>query len=225
MAKQTIVEKIIGLIVENIAQGKYKVGDKLPNEFDLINEFGVGRNSLREAIKILCTMGVLEIKRGDGTYVCSQMAPSVFDKIVYGLMLNLSSNTELVELREILDEQTIRTVIEKIDDKGLCVLQKNLEEMEVASRLSDIEKVRALDYEFHMLLIDLCKNSFWNRMVKSVYIMYVKYMNRNLFAQMDAQKALDSHRNIFHCIKNKDEENVKNIVKDSLEGWKDAFNN
>jgi GntR family transcriptional repressor for pyruvate dehydrogenase complex len=225
MAEQTIVEKTMSHIVESIANGKYKVGTKLPNEFTLLKELGVGRNSLRESIKILCAMGVLEIRRGDGTYVCSQISPSFFDKIVYGLMLNLSSDDELVELREMLDEQTVRTVIDKIDDKGLALLKNNIDEMRKAKEAYDMQKVQELDYDFHMLLIDLCENPFWSRMIKGVYIMYVKYMIRNLFAEMNATLALYHHTNIYNCIKNKDEKSVKNVVDQSLEGWKDAFAN
>jgi len=225
MAEQTIVEKTMSLIVESIASGKYKVGTKLPNEFSLLKELNVGRNSLRESIKILCAMGVLEIRRGDGTYVCSQISPSFFDKIVYGLMLNLSSDEELIELREMLDEQTVRTVIEKIDEKGLSILKNNLDQMKQAKEESDMQRVQELDYEFHMLLIDLCENPFWSRMIKGVYMMYVKYMKREMFANMNASLALYHHTNIYNCIKNKDEDNVKKIVDQSLEGWKDAFSN
>jgi len=225
MAEPTIVEKTMSLIVESIANGKYKIGTKLPNEFSLLKELNVGRNSLRESIKILCAMGVLEIRRGDGTYVCSQISPSFFDKIVYGLMLNTSSDEELIELREMLDEQTVRTVLEKIDEKGLSLLKKNLDEMKKAKEESDMQKVQELDYEFHILLIDLCENPFWSRMLKGIYLMYVKYMKRDMFAHMNASLAIYHHTNIYNCIKNKDEDNVKQIVEQSLEGWKDAFSN
>jgi GntR family transcriptional repressor for pyruvate dehydrogenase complex len=225
MQNQTVVEQVMEKLVEGIASGKYKVGDKLPNEFELLEEFGVCRNSLRETIKVLCAMGILEIRRGDGTYVCSQMSPSIFDKIVYGLILNLSTGDELVELREMIDEQTVRGVIDKIDDIGLLKIKGNLEAMIEATENGDMKAVQNLDYSFHMLLIDLCKNSFYSRMAKGVYSIYVKYMIRNLFETLNAQKAIEYHTNIYNCIKNKDVDNVKNVVRESLDGWRESLAN
>ncbi len=225
MSGQTVVEQVMEKLVKGISSGKYKVGDKLPNEFELIEEFGVCRNSLRETIKVLCAMGILEIRRGDGTYVCSQLSPSIFDKIVYGLILNLSTGDDLVELREMIDEQTVRTVITKIDDEGLSKIKNNLDSMIEATANNDNKKVQNLDYAFHILLIDLCKNSFYSRMAKGVYSIYVKYMIRNLFESLDAQKAIEYHTNIYNCIKNRDTDNVKKVVRESLEGWRAALEN
>jgi len=225
MSNQSVVEVVMEKLVEKIASGKYKVGDKLPNEFELIEEFGVCRNSLRETIKILCAMGILEIRRGDGTYVCNQMESSIFDKIVYGLILNLSTGEELIELREMIDEQTIRAVIDKIDEEGLNLIKNNLDLMNEAIEKNDMKSVQNIDYSFHILLIDLCKNSFYSRMAKGVYSIYVKYMIRNLFESLDPNKAMEYHTNIYICIKNKDTKSVKKVVRESLEGWKEALEN
>ena len=63
----SIVDKIIDRIVKAISTGQFKVGEKLPSEFELMEELNVGRNSLREAMKILSALGVVAIRRGDGT--------------------------------------------------------------------------------------------------------------------------------------------------------------
>ena len=101
IGQKTIVDQIIGTIIESIIKGNYKAGTKLPSEYELIEEMQVSRNSLREAMKILSTLGIVEIKRGDGTYVCSQVNPSVFDRVVYSMIYDTSTSGELRELREI----------------------------------------------------------------------------------------------------------------------------
>jgi DNA-binding FadR family transcriptional regulator len=62
-------------------------------------------------------------------------------------------------------------------------------------------------------------------MAKGVYSIYVKYMIRNLFESLDAQKAIEYHTNIYNCIKNRDTDNVKKVVRESLEGWRAALEN
>ena len=65
IGQKTIVDQIINTLTESIIRGDYKSGSKLPSEFELMEELQVSRNSLREAMKILATMGIVEIKRGD----------------------------------------------------------------------------------------------------------------------------------------------------------------
>lgn len=65
IGQKTIVDQIINTIIDSIIKGNYKAGTKLPSEYELIEEMQVSRNSLREAMKILSTMGIVEIKRGD----------------------------------------------------------------------------------------------------------------------------------------------------------------
>lgn len=68
MLADSTAQQIIKMIEE---ENRFSVGDKLPNENDLAGELGVSRSTLREAIKILTTNGILEIKRGKGTFVTS----------------------------------------------------------------------------------------------------------------------------------------------------------
>ncbi len=83
---ETVVKLVIDRITSAIISGQYKIGEKLPSEYELIEELQVSRNSLREAMKILSAMGVVDIKRGDGTYICSQINPNMFDSVIYSLI-------------------------------------------------------------------------------------------------------------------------------------------
>ena len=99
----SIVDKIIDRIVKAISTGQFKVGEKLPSEFELMEELNVGRNSLREAMKILSALGVVDIRRGDGTYVCDHIAPTVFNPIIYSIIFQAESDPDMVEFRECME--------------------------------------------------------------------------------------------------------------------------
>ncbi len=213
------VDQILDSMLADIMNGVYKAGDKLPNEFELMEQYGVSRGPLREAIKTLCAMGVAEIRRGDGTYIASQMNPSIFDKVIYSVVYGMSSKTELLELRRVLDDATVRMAIEKITPDEIDRLYINVDKMTKAAFNGDIELMLKYDYEFHMLLIDFTKNIFFIRLVKGVYSLFQSTISEVIVYEKSTSKAPFYHRQIVDCIKEKRSEDVDRIVKQSLQTW------
>jgi DNA-binding FadR family transcriptional regulator len=92
---ESIVNGVLKRITDSIASGELKPGDKLPTEVEFIEKLGVGRNSVREAIKMLSAMGVLEVKRGNGTYIATKVSPAIFNPLVFSLLLEPKSIDDL----------------------------------------------------------------------------------------------------------------------------------
>jgi len=217
--KGTVVEQIITSITEAIISGRFKSGMKLPNEYELIEEFKVSRNSLREAIKILSAMGIVEIRRGDGTYICEQVNPSIFDTIVYSLICDLSTDYELLELRQILDEMTIRLAIDKITSSELQALSENIKQMSKAYDARDTKLARKLDFEFHMMIIEACKNILFVRILKGVYTIFESSIANSVERKREDSKGVHYHTQILKCIQNKEYGKVREVVSESLMVW------
>ena len=99
----SVVQRVIDSLTEAMISKQLRPGDKIPTEIELANTLGVGRNSIREAIKILVYLGVLEIRRAEGTFVCEGFSESMIDPMLYGIILDTSNSYEnLIELREIM---------------------------------------------------------------------------------------------------------------------------
>ncbi len=64
-----VCDEIVKQLQQQIISGKYKIGDKLPSESEMMQELGVGRSSVREAVRILANYGLLRVKQGLGTFV------------------------------------------------------------------------------------------------------------------------------------------------------------
>lgn len=221
IGQKTIVDQIINTLTESIIRGDYKSGSKLPSEFELMEELQVSRNSLREAMKILATMGIVEIKRGDGTYICSQVNPTLFDRLVYSMIYDVSSSDELLELRQILDESTVQLAMSKITPEEVEKLQHSIDKMKDACKNQDVEQMQTCDLEFHMLLIDSCKNIFFIRILKSVYSIFEKSIVENVRKETVDSKAPLYHQRILDCIVNKDYNTVREVVAESLATWRE----
>ena len=92
---------------------------------------GVGRNSIREAIKILVYLGVLEIRRAEGTFVCEGFSESMIDPMIYGIILDKEDSYEnLMELRELIEVGVMQLAMQKIQEADLHILKEKLNRME-----------------------------------------------------------------------------------------------
>ncbi len=216
----SVVEQIINQITKAILTGRFHVGDRLPSEFELAGELKVGRNSLREAIKILSTMGIVEIKRGDGTYICQQLKPTVFDSTIYGLILGESTEEELYELRKILDEDMLTLAMQKCTAQDLETLEAFIEGMRVCFHRGDISRASKLDYEFHLYLAQCCHNSFIQRIITGVYRLFEQSIETNIRSEEEFAKADEYHQQMVDCLRANDAGHISKVVQDSLSSWR-----
>lgn len=221
--KGNLIEQIMETITDAIIRGQFKAGTKLPSEYELTEQLGVSRNSLREAMKILSAMGIVEIKRGDGTYVCSQIQPSLFDNVVYSIIYDLSTNSELLELRRVIDMQIMRLAMDKITDEDAENIWKNIHQMEEAITREDYTTTEQLDYQFHLMLISVCRNKFFERMMKSVYGIFEKSIINTVAYEKRSSKVVRHHKNILNCILKKEADRIKEVVEESLETWQNQI--
>ena len=76
---ESVVQRVINCLTDAMINKELRPGDKIPTELELSETLGVGRNSIREAIKILVYLGVLEIRRAEGTFVCEGFTESMID--------------------------------------------------------------------------------------------------------------------------------------------------
>ncbi len=220
ISNQSVVDQIIDQITKAIASGKYPTGSKMPSEFELMEELKVSRNSLREALKILSSMGILEIKRGDGTYVCSQINPSTFDTLVYGMIFDMSSSDELFELRQVLDEAMIKLASKKQTESDIVRLEENIQKMDVAIKTKDVKLAAQLDYEFHMIILEIAGNVFLSRIAKGIYNLYFASIETLISVEERFSNAVNYHKGIMDVIKSGNAASAETAVVESLSSWK-----
>ncbi len=222
---ESVVQKVINRITFAINAGHFKMGDKLPSEFVLMEELRVSRNSLREAMKILSALGIVEIKRGDGTYICSQIKPSMFDSMIYDLILVSSTSEEIVELRQTLDEAVLRLAIAKRTEQDIEKLKEYINLMRKYFNNGEISKAAEIDYEFHLYLTDCCKNAFLSRIVKGIYSLFEHSIEKNIRTESLFAKADEHHQEMLDCLVNRDYDKVKTTIANSLSSWRENVKN
>ena len=122
---QSVVQRVIDSLTDAMINRHLRPGDKIPTESELAESLGVGRNSIREAIKILVYLGVLEIRRAEGTFVCEGFSESMIDPMIYGIILDKEESYEnLMELRELIEAGVMRLAMQKANAEDLEILKE-----------------------------------------------------------------------------------------------------
>jgi GntR family transcriptional repressor for pyruvate dehydrogenase complex len=101
--REPVSSSIMNLITDYILSKDLKPGDKLPTESEFSQQLGVGRNSVREAIKMLSSLGVIEIKRGLGTFIAKSISPTIVNPLILALAFEQGTSREIFELRLLID--------------------------------------------------------------------------------------------------------------------------
>jgi GntR family transcriptional repressor for pyruvate dehydrogenase complex len=161
-----LTEAAIAKMREMIARGELEPGARLPPEGDLAHLLGASRNTVREAVRALVTVHVLDVRRGDGTYVTSLRPELLLEG--FGAAVDLMQegfSLELIGVRRILEPAATALAAERIDDEALAMLGGYLQRMRDAA--SEAERIE-YDAEFHRLIAARSGNETLASMLSAV---------------------------------------------------------
>jgi DNA-binding FadR family transcriptional regulator len=168
----TVQQAIRSYIVESNLQP----GDMLPPENNLAQQLDVSRSSVREAIKGLESLGVLEARRGSGVFVRSFSFEPILNNLQYGLLSDIQELAELLEIRSILEAAMVRQAIAIMGDEQLAGLEMILEQMRL--RAEEGEPFPEEDRAFHRLLYRDVKNQTMLKLLDIFWLAFNKAIER-----------------------------------------------
>lgn len=153
----TVTDEAISKIREMIVSGLWRPGDRLPREADLALQLGLSRNSLREAVRALSLVRVLEVRQGNGTYV-SSLEPDLLLETTSFVTHLLQEHTvlELFEVRRLLEPAAAALAAVRMDDEGRRMLRVELDRMLAAG---GVEELIDADMAFHSLIAGAAGNT------------------------------------------------------------------
>lgn len=217
---ESIVQQIIDSLVEAMIRKELKPGDQIPTEMELAERLGVGRNSVREAIKILVYFGVLEIRRAEGTYVCEGFTDTMIDPIIYGIILDKAGSYEyLMELREIMEAGVMKLAMENAKEEEFRILRIQLDRMrrEIEIGPENVDRVFQEDNEFHSIITSMGHNPLVQKIEAVVRTLTHSMRYETVKAMVESgrgQELYEAHEKLLRILESKDEtdlnENVRN---------------
>lgn len=217
----SVTEEAIDKIRERIVSGSWGPGDRLPRESELAADLGLSRNSLREAVRALSQLRVLEVRQGDGTYVSSLEPDLLLESTGFVSHLLLGETAlDLYEVRRILEAAAAALAAARIDDQEKVELGGRLEQMRHAQT---VEELVEADVAFHAVIARAAGNAVLTSLLASLS---TRTMRVRLWHGRAADDALDEtreeHRRIYEAIVEGDPELARATATAHIasgEGW------
>ena len=196
----SLTDKAIIRIRELIQSGELPPGSRLPPEQQLAAELGLSRNLMREAVKALVVARVLEIRRGDGTYVTS-LEPAVLLEGLGSAVELLRSDTqlELSEVRRLFEPVATAAAAERITPADLAELLGHLEAMRAAK--DDVELLNRHDAAFHRTVIAATGNQTLTSLLEGISSRTVRArVWRGMVDDAVAERTIAEHQAIYDAL-------------------------
>lgn len=219
--RESAVDIVINSIKQLLIDRRLKPGEKLPSESEISEGLGVSRGSVREAMKILSAFGLIEIKVGNGTYVCESPGNDVMDSFLFNFFATAPNIENLYELRIIIEIDILELIIQHYDTNYYYrkKILENLEELKsLIEQIPTDQQLLKNDLEFHHLLAKASDNL----LVERVYNFIIDLMESSLaptYQNQHGKSAYMLHKNIVDVIENRDIARIEEVIKASVNTW------
>ena len=195
--KETLGSRVINQIRNDIAQGKFKLNEKIPAEPELMQLYGVGRSTIREAIKTLATAGILKVQQGSGTFVNSFVSEQTIEQ-----RLKNADFDQINAVRILLEGEIVRLAAQNRTETHIDQIEQSLERRKQAIQSEQRQACVDADIAFHMAIAQASLNNVLADLYESFTLII-----RDFFSKREAQgishfaMSHHLHEQLFKAIK------------------------
>lgn len=161
ISRQTVSDQVFEQLKQNLVNGVWKPGEKIPSENELCSLFGISRITVRQALGKLAALGMIETRLGEGSYARNISGGTLLQEIlplIYSSQVSPEQmQAEVIEFRKIYEVNAAALAAQRITDAELADLRQALAQMH--SNRDDLPRYAEADLEFHSLLAEATKNS------------------------------------------------------------------
>lgn len=207
---------VIDTVREALIQKKLRPGDKLPSEAELAASMQVSRSTIREAMKVLSACGVVDIRRGNGTFICESGSQVSMDSVLFSFLLSQPTVKEQQEFRAYMERIVMELVIRNATEDQIALLEENYAQLLKVSE--DRELSTQNEMEFHALL----GNFTGNRLISRVYMLSLSYFKSSIASthkNLGGEGAIRIHRITIDAIKNRDMSMIDIVTNENIKTW------
>ena len=212
--KQNVSELVFNALRQEILEQRIKVGEKLPSEGDLSEQFGVSKASVKAALQRLATLGLIETRVGQGSFVL-EFNPNQYMDQVQDFLLNDSTISSIVEYRMFIEMAATRLAIRKATEENFNRMEMILDEMDKAAENKDIELHGQYDYQFHLEIWKATQNDIFKmayEIIGKMLLRHIMVLNKEYVRKSKSfvKGRGEIHRCLLEAIKDKDIDQCRN---------------
>lgn len=207
---QDIVRQIRGLI----ADGRLKSGDRLPPERDLAERFRVSRTSVREALRALGSLGLVEIRAGEGAFVREVSVESLIEPLALVILTQREAIADLFEARRLLEPPIAGLAARRASPDEVAEMRRILDQQasEVAAGRTGLTQ----DAAFHTAIADSSQNRAITRIIRVLMDLLTQTREESLHTPGRPERSHQDHRRILQAIEGRDAEVAEQAMLDHL---------
>jgi GntR family transcriptional repressor for pyruvate dehydrogenase complex len=197
--RSTLSEEIAHRLIDGILSGRFRFGERLPPERELARYMSVGRPTLREAIRVLGMLGLLDVRHGEGTFVVDNHADFMSRAFSWAVLLDSRSIDELIETRVAVESALAELAAERASASEVSDLRRALSAMREGK--SDSRSFSKADLEFHLVIATAARNLTLSRTLFAIQSLLKQWIDRALRALPEGYADIyDQHRAILEAI-------------------------
>ncbi|AOR22505.1 FadR/GntR family transcriptional regulator [Clostridium taeniosporum] len=209
-----VYDQVIEQIKLKIKSGELKKGDKLPSEREMSESLCVSRTSVREAIKALEVIGLIESRQGAGNFIKTNFDNSLFEPLSVMFMLQESSLKEMYDLRKTLELECGRLASKNIKDNELEHLSAILDRM---YQSETEEESLELDIKFHYVIVKSARNVLLTNILEVISQLMDEFIRTSrmqiLHTDNSREILLSMHEDLVKALKFRDEKAIQSAME------------
>ena len=219
-------EKLADIVMNNIkdalVRGQLKPGDRLPPIAEMAAEMNVGVSSVREAIKMLEALCVVESRQGERTVICTELNEDSINPLTFQMMILPKKSEDLIEFREMFESMYTYMAMDNADPDDLDKIRWITEEQVRKSKEQELSA--ADEIEFHRAVLNSTHNQYIIKIGETMLELLLGTFQTKLTDYAGLNDA-DSHVAIYTALRDKDKQKLRIILDESFHGWRVKYFN
>jgi GntR family transcriptional regulator, transcriptional repressor for pyruvate dehydrogenase complex len=211
LRRRPLVDEVIAHLEGAISAGRFALGARLPSEAQLMSELGVGRSTLREAVRVLAHNGLLEVRQGDGTYVRAVTSAEPLAR-----RLSRSRIAEVHEVRRALELETARLAALRRSEHDLVAMRSHLTARGAALARGDHTAALDADIAFHCAVAAAAANAVLAELYQTFAASLRPALAELWQVEGNPAEAADLHDQLFAAIAAHDADSAVNVTSTLL---------
>lgn len=220
----TVVKTISDYLNTNMMYGRLKPGDKLPTERELSELFNIKRPVLRDAVKVLTVLGVLDVRQGDGIYITNSATDFYLIPLSWNLILSAKSDVDIINFRFMLDSEATCLTASKASKIELMEINNIFLRLQTAFDMLDLQSYLNLDIEYHLTIGKASGNSVLYNALVTTHQLMRSISAGGLVHRDDIVKTHNGHRAITGAIMSGNVEKARDAVEAHRQEAIERFN-
>jgi GntR family transcriptional repressor for pyruvate dehydrogenase complex len=213
-ARENISEKIIEHVKEMIVNGQLKPGDRLPAEETLASQMGVGRGTVREALRVLAYVGLLE-RRKNGTYIAEGAGKKNSDDSITSAIRQYSGYMEIIEVRRVVEPELAALAAARATPEQVTELGDHYQRM--LREQGDRERFIDDDNQFHRIIFAAAGNSLFQKIMATIQEVMRDNQAQVIRRSQIMPRSLEFHERLYAAIKEGDSTSARRIMREHVE--------